>query len=62
MNKWASGYINEYRSAITTSDKLNAVTVDDYTVEPRPIVEALVTEVAGDPVRFMERALGRSAD
>jgi outer membrane protein OmpA-like peptidoglycan-associated protein len=62
MNKWVAGYVGSYRAGILASPALDPQTVDGYTVQPRPIVEALLRRVEGDAVGFLEDALGRSAD
>jgi hypothetical protein len=61
MNKKLAGYVGDYRAEVISSPALNPIVVDDYTVEPRPIVTALLNRLASDSVGFLEEALGRSA-
>lgn len=66
MNSWASGYIAKYRPDVTSASALDPMVentpIGEFTIEPRPIVEGLLDDVLKDPVSFLERALGSSAD
>jgi hypothetical protein len=61
MNSWLSGYIGQYKQEVLSSSKLDPMTVEDYRVEPRPIVEGLLDDVAKNPVGFFEDAFGINA-
>lgn len=60
MANWIKHYINEY--ATDAISDLEDITVDDYTVQPGPIAQALVNEILANPIGFLERAVGESAD
>lgn len=58
--------VTEHRHHVADADALDPSKEDtpigDFLIEPRPIVERLLDDVVKDPVRFLERALGSSAD
>lgn len=62
MNKWVADYVGHYEGDVSSSSQLNAMTVDGYTVEPRPIVEQILRRIESDAVAFLEEALGRRAN
>lgn len=61
MADWAMHYIKEYKPKVAAAKELDPITVEGYDVAPRPIVIELLDEIERDPVRFLGRALGRSA-
>jgi outer membrane protein OmpA-like peptidoglycan-associated protein len=62
MNAWAKNYIGQYKPKVAGAPALAAREVEGYTVDPRPIVTALLDRAEADAVAFLETALGRSAD
>lgn len=62
LNNTLKGYIGGFREKALNSESLNDITVDDYTVKPRPIAEKIFNELSDDPMKFLGQNLGQDAN
>ena len=53
------GYGGTLTAKISTAKELDDDKVEGYDIHPRPLVEAVVTDLLKDPSAFMEAAFGK---
>ena len=58
-NKFVSGYIKKFRTDILASGQLDKDKVRGFDIEPRPIVEGILDDLANDPAGFLSKVFGR---
>jgi outer membrane protein OmpA-like peptidoglycan-associated protein len=65
MANWIKHYVEEYGEGALEAEALEDITEDTpigkFTISPRPIARRILGEITTDPIRFLERALGRGA-
>jgi outer membrane protein OmpA-like peptidoglycan-associated protein len=59
INGWVRGYAPMLTGRLATEPALDDTTVEGFAIQPRPLVQAIVTDLLADPSAFLEGALGR---
>jgi outer membrane protein OmpA-like peptidoglycan-associated protein len=59
INTWVIGKAGPQVSGVKSAPELDRQTVEGYTVEPRPVVEAMLRELLDDPAAFLSKAFGQ---
>ena len=59
IDSWVRGYGGTLSAKISTAKELDDDKVEGYDIHPRPLVEAVVTDLLKDPSAFMEAAFGK---
>ncbi|MEV0296332.1 OmpA family protein [Nocardia sp. NPDC050710] len=59
IDTWIRGYGPMITAKISAARELNDDRVEGYDIHPRPLVEAIVRNLLGDPSGFLEEAFGR---
>jgi hypothetical protein len=59
INSWVQGYGKLLSARVDTEPALDATTVEGYSIEPRPLVKAIVDDLLADPATFLEQATGQ---
>ena len=59
INEWVNGYGTMLKGQIASEKALDDTTEEGYAIQPRPLVNDIVTDLLKDPAGFLERATGQ---